>query len=601
MITKHYKYIFAFIMLFMAIVSVALAWNDSLTFDEVAHIPAGYSYVTMHDYRLNPEHPPLLKILAGLAILPLHPHFDTSQDFWTTANNLGEYGQWTAGKHLLHQAQNNTDMIVFLARLPIVFLSLFCAAFLFFWGKKIGGIVTGLFAMILFAFDPNILGHNHFVTTDIGIAIAFACAFYYFLQFLKTPTWSYALFGGVALGIAQVTKFSAILLLPFFGILLITYPLITFIDNDQSRIKTFFIYIIKGIFALIIMVCVVWITYLPITYKMPLDVLPQIAHIKGQPDKYPRDRYLIQFIEYTNQKTILRPFATYTQGVMQVFNRVDDGNVTYFMGSVSNDASRWYFPFVFIAKQTLVHLFFYVTAFMLFALFTIRSCQKIFRQSLTQSFKKCRAFCVYRFHEISLGMFIMLYSYISITGNLNIGFRHLFPMMPLLYVLTAKTIIDSYKKLQDPKRKKIIRSIFIIIISILIITTISAYPFYMSYFNVLVGGSKNGYHYVTDSNADWGQDLKRLKIYLDAHPEIDKIRIDYFGGDDIHNRIGDGRYILWWDNKRPIEPGHYALSTFFIQESIFTKDRAYDDSYQWTRELTPIDQVGTSFLIYKVE
>src|SRR3989344_4948617 len=42
--------------------------QDALTFDELAHIPAGYSYLTQQDYRLNPEHPPLAKDLAALPL-----------------------------------------------------------------------------------------------------------------------------------------------------------------------------------------------------------------------------------------------------------------------------------------------------------------------------------------------------------------------------------------------------------------------------------------------------------------------------------------------------------------------------------------------------
>lgn len=584
----------------MATVSLSLAWSDSLTFDEVAHIPAGYSYVAKHDYRLNPEHPPVLKMLSGIAILPLQPNFDWTQNFWTTSNNYGEYGQWDAGRHLLHQSDNNTDLLVFWTRVPIVIISLLFGLFLFYWGKKIGGIITGLFAIILYAFDPNVLGHNHFVTTDIGIAAAIGIAFYFFLQFIKNPTWLNALIGGLALGIAQSTKFSAIILLPLFATLLIIYPLIKYYKKDQSRLKTAGLYITKGTFSIFIMFFTIWIIYIPVTYNMTADVLPPITEIKGQPNKYVRDKYLTQFILTTNKYSATRPLAMYTQGLMQVLSRVNDGNVTYFMGNVSSEASRWYFPFVFIAKQTLIHLFFYTIVLTLLVVMLVRGGFSLFTQQLQTSLNKFRTFTLNRFHEITLGIFIIFYSYLSITGNLNIGFRHLFPMMPLIYILTAKTIIDSYKNLRNPKRKRIIRSIFITLIATLVAIVISVYPYYMSYFNILFGGPKNGYQYVTDSNADWGQDLKRLKIYLDQHPEIDKVRISYFGGDDIHNRLGEDKYILWWDSKRPIEPGYYALSTFFIQESIYDKTKVYDDSYRWTQEHKPIDQVGTSFLIYKI-
>lgn len=601
MIRKNYKYIIAFTIIIMASISFSLAWNDSLTFDEVAHIPAGYSYVVKHDYRLNPEHPPLLKVLSGIAILPLRPHFDTSQDFWTTADSGGEFGQWTAGRYLLHQAGNNTDWLVFLARTPIILISVGFALFLFYWGRKIGGVITGLFALILYAFDPNILGHNHFVTTDLGIAVVIAIAFYFFLSFLKYPTWANALYGGLTLGVAQVTKFSAIMLIPFFGLLLVIYPLIIYIKKDQNRLRICFDYLIKGVCAMITMVCMIWIVYIPVTYNMPASVLSTIAPIKAQTEEKARDQIFLTFIEKTNQYTLLRPYAMYTQGLMQVLNRVDGGNGSYFLQNVSSDASPLYFPFVFIAKQTLIHLFFYTIAIILFFAALFYNSYDLVTKKMHGACKRFRSFVVFRFHELTLGLFIVFYSYISITGNLNIGFRHLFPMMPLLYILTAKVVIDSYKNLRGKKRKTLVRNTFSALLAVLVITVISAYPYYMSYFNILFGGPKNGYTYVTDSNSDWGQDLKRLKAYLNEHPEIDKIRIDYFGGDNIHNRIGEGKYILWWDSKRPIERGYYAISVNYLQGSIYDKNKPYDDSYQWTKDLKPIDQVGTSILIYKID
>ena len=40
---------------------------ESATFDETAHLPAGYTYLDRFDFRLNPEHPPLFKAWAALA------------------------------------------------------------------------------------------------------------------------------------------------------------------------------------------------------------------------------------------------------------------------------------------------------------------------------------------------------------------------------------------------------------------------------------------------------------------------------------------------------------------------------------------------------
>ena len=67
--------------LIIAIAGVLLfyaAATDSAIFDESAHIPAGYSYVRYLDYRLNPEHPPLLKALAAFPLLFMNLNFPTA-------------------------------------------------------------------------------------------------------------------------------------------------------------------------------------------------------------------------------------------------------------------------------------------------------------------------------------------------------------------------------------------------------------------------------------------------------------------------------------------------------------------------------------------
>src|SRR5690348_15242710 len=69
------------------------ARTDSAIMDELAHIPAGYGYVHNLDYRLNPEHPPLVKALAMLPVLLLGPNFPTTSDAWQNQVNA----QWDMG------------------------------------------------------------------------------------------------------------------------------------------------------------------------------------------------------------------------------------------------------------------------------------------------------------------------------------------------------------------------------------------------------------------------------------------------------------------------------------------------------------------------
>ena len=80
---------------------------------------------------------------------------------------------------------------------------------------------------------------------------------------------------------------------------------------------------------------------------------------------------------------------------------------------------------------------------------------------------------------------------------------------------------------------------------------------------------------------------------------IEKIRINYFGGGDINYYFGD-MAIDWWDSKRPIEPGWYAISTNFLMGSLYDKEKKDEESYRWLRDnnIQPVHQVGTSILIY---
>ncbi|HAS00009.1 MAG: Glycosyl transferase, family 39 [Candidatus Moranbacteria bacterium GW2011_GWC2_37_73] len=604
---KHYRWVIFAIMTFFVTVSLLNAKNDTATFDEVAHIPAGYSYITQQDMRLNPEHPPLLKDLIGIPLAFLNLNFDTTKQFWTGdgLNRIWDDGQWVAGKHLLYEAGNNPDQILFWARLPIIIISVLLGLFLFMWGKEIAGILGGLFVLTLYAFDPNILGHNHYVTTDIGIAAFLTFAFYYFLKFIKNPTWKNAAIGGVFLGLVSCVKFSSIMAFPILGLVLLGYPLIKKISHDDTEIKEnflrtklFFSYLIKSLAAFAISMIIVWILYFANTFNMPQDVIArQINFSFPSNDTNPLSIATNSALTTLNSSAFLRPYAEYFLGVTMVFKRVAGGNGAYFLNNVSGKASPVYFPLVFLLKETLPFLM-----LILFSLiYTGAQITRTFKRSITEKSigKNFKRFLQTGVMQYSLFGFIILYSYLSITGNLNIGLRHLFPIMPLAYLLVTKKVFDFLRHKHFATRHQL-QIIFSILITWIVIIPIFNYPNYVSYFNESIGGSQNGYKYVTDSNVDWGQDLGRLKIFLDENPQIKKINVDYFGGGNPAYYLGD-KYVSTWDSKRPIETGWYAISTNSLQTSIYDKaNKTPATNYAWTQQYEPIDMIGNSIMIYYV-
>src|SRR3989344_2949488 len=191
------------------------AQKDALTFDELAHIPAGYSYLTQQDYRINPEHPPLAKDIAAAPLFFLNLNFPSqSQNWLQDAGAPPRWVQFDLGTEFLYRSDNNPKEIILFSRLPMILLTLLLGAFLFFWTKKLLGNAAALAALALFAFSPSFLAHGRLVTTDVASALGIFVAIYYWIKFLKQPTKTKIAKAGAALAFALLLKFSEILLLP---------------------------------------------------------------------------------------------------------------------------------------------------------------------------------------------------------------------------------------------------------------------------------------------------------------------------------------------------------------------------------------------------
>lgn len=597
MLERYQYYIVTGILAIVFIVSVNVSLGDTTIMDEVAHIPSGYSYIKYHDYRLNPEHPPLLKDIAGIPLQFLKVTFPTDEKFWTTDAN----GQWDAGSRFLYFPGNDTEAIVFWSRLPIILIALALGFMIFKWAKELFGTKAGLLALALYALDPNILGHNHYVTTDLGIAAFSVFAFYFFIRYLKNPGWKTIVFAGIFLGLAALAKFSAVLLFPILGIALILFALfrkekLDFSFLGSGKIKKFwlqklYLYIATFIVILAIHGLLIGLVYELNIFKMPAEKIHQLINTQLSPNGL--QKITAPYLHKMADNSVLRPYSQYLTGFFMVFGRVAGGNTTYFFGQVTNQSFREYFPLVFLIKEPLPILILLVFSIAIGLVVMLKNNLSEFPKKVWPNIKN---YLNEHITEFSMLSFIALYAYISITGNLNIGFRHLFPILPFMYILIAKEATVFGNRITKNHRKY-----FWTVISILVIwlaaETAFAYPSYLAYFNETIGGSKNGYKYVTDSNVDWGQDLKRLAKWVNDN-HIEKIRVDYFGGGDVKHYLGD-KAILWHSDDGQ-EPGWYAISATFLQNSLYYKITEGKPDYEWLRERTPYTNIGGSILIYKV-
>jgi len=175
-LTDRTANIVAFLLLiFVFVLAFFSVKDDSLTMDEVVHLPAGYSYLTQKDMRLNPEHPPLIKDLGALPLLFINASANSAQEKIKFPSEISAWkndinGQWDFGRYFLYNIGNPTDKMILWGRMPMILILILLGFFIFKWTKELFGNRAGLLALFLFSFSPTLLAHGRLVTTDVGAA-----------------------------------------------------------------------------------------------------------------------------------------------------------------------------------------------------------------------------------------------------------------------------------------------------------------------------------------------------------------------------------------------------------------------------------------------
>src|SRR6185503_19645527 len=134
----------------MAAELVYAARTDGITVDEPVYISAGYRHLTALDFRLNPETPPLAKMLAALPLLFLDLHTPLAP------------AEWGFIDRFFHE--NSATRMIARARVPAIVLSLLLAAMIWGWARAEHGSTAGLAALALAVFHPSLLAHGHLAT-----------------------------------------------------------------------------------------------------------------------------------------------------------------------------------------------------------------------------------------------------------------------------------------------------------------------------------------------------------------------------------------------------------------------------------------------------
>lgn len=583
-----------FLLLFAgALVLMSMA-EDTVIVDELAHLSAGYSYVTRGDMRLNPEHPPLVKDLAGFAVLLWSKASHTPVVFpdqlpsWTKEAD----GQWRFGADFLYNFNvNTTEQILFAGRIPTVLTFLGFGGFLYWWSRRRWGVVTGVVAVSLYSLSPTFLAHARYVTTDVAAAAAFFFATIAFWRWLQHPTTRRLLVAGVVVGIAELVKFSLILLVPVFAIALIIWVALTHWQEPTRRLLRVtltsfgqYLVLLAIAFGLVVMPVYVLHTRRYPVERQRIDAERTLAITEPNA--------AVDFVRWSVDKPVLRAVGHYVMGGLMVLNRSEYGSSTFFLDRVDN-GGRWnYFPVVYFFKEPVpLHL---LTAAVL-TLTLVWIVVRVRRRQLGATWA--------RDHFLEILFFLVIASYwtVSMRSSLNIGVRHILPTLPFLFVLISRGLVLGLERLRSRPRWRIAGAAGVL--GLLLwqgVSVIRVHPSYLAYYNELAGGPEGGQHIAADSNLDWGQDLRRLAQFAKARG-IQRIAVDYFGGGSVEHelpniserhRAEDG----------PVR-GWIAISMTFLtfERGASGKDVVKPPNrYAWLDPYEPVTTIGHSIAVYNI-
>lgn len=202
------RYLVCILLVLIPLQIILSTSQKSITNDELIHISAGYSYWKTYDFRLNPEHPPLVKLASAFPLLFLNPSLPKGPAWEESATKIE--AQWDYGREFFFEANSNADMILFWARLFPIFLTTLLGFYVYLFSRDLWGEKGALVSLALFAFSPTLLAHGGLVTTDVGIAAFSVMLLYHLWRYWQNQNQRHLILCGIFFGFSLATKFTGL-------------------------------------------------------------------------------------------------------------------------------------------------------------------------------------------------------------------------------------------------------------------------------------------------------------------------------------------------------------------------------------------------------
>ena len=566
--TRHwsYKYLatLAAVIALIRCASIVKIYNH--TTDELAHIAGSVGLYETGRNLYMVEHPTLPRLVVGLALKAAGVRYPDARDL---AGVQSRPDANLAGADIVFRGDVPYWTVLATARLANLFFAAILLLYVYLLGKYLANSLVAMLATLFVSLDPNFLAHSALVTTDIPAAAGFIAATYHALRFAARPNWRTTIIAAIALGLAMSCKFTVVLLAPPI-ILLILIRAVRHAKGDSPDSQNFARRVLHYIPRLRMLVAVPAITLLTLwaTYLFNMGRLED-QHLFDEDVK--GWKHIPQWV-----KAAPIPMPAMPLGVMFMAALAKTGFPCYFNGQINLTGHLAYFPEAIALKTPAAAVVAFALAFV--------ACVLAGRKNRRPILLLC----------LFLPPSLLLLT--AMTGKLQIGIRHILPVIPFIYLFGVFCL---------HRGKWIYALLPLILLSAF--ESARAHPDYLPFFNVLAGGSQNGEKYLADSNLDWGQDMARLANYIkqtgrtDYTTKVSGVRVadlTQFLGLDPNSRERDIEQL----KQHP-----HGLLALGINAKLrlegFTKENngTPGPDYTWVNKYPLIARIGQSIEVYDLD
>jgi hypothetical protein len=527
----------------------------SHTYDEPYHIGASISVYRMGRVVHGVQHPPLHRFVVGLPLVLSGVEMQQSRRTDAIPKDTDAF---FVGDDALFRGRLSYWDVLVRARLAGLVFPIVTLLFVYRLGRWLGGPRAGMLTTVFFSFDPTLLGHAGIVTTDVPAAAGFVVALYYGLRWLARPTMPRAALAGLATAGALMCKFSCLLVIPallaiaaFRSLVLARRVVRRGCGWRQGilRARRAWPPLRQIVATAVVAFFVIWACYLFDVGRIGNQTLfAPGSH--GEWDRIP------QWV-----KNIPVPMPSLWIGGMVTVGHGMQGHPTYFNGQTGWGGWWAYFPEALVLKSPIGLIAGLALALLALCLLPPRRAE--------------RAVVVL----IPAALFLL----VSMKGRLNIGIRHILPLIPLLYLFVTLQLARGRR-----------RWVLLALIGLTAVETAVIHPDYLAFFNRLAGGPQRGSRYLLGSNLDWGQDLARLAEWLKSDEAPQKpytLHLFCSSIPDVYREFG---LTPIPENQKLPANGLLAISEDIRHNTIWWQKK----DWSWLDTRQPIKRIGYSIAVY---